>query len=317
MQKNNRDFITFTSTSHAKHFENEDEFSEKLTNAWLDDTSADSWRHNRAFEPAQLVSRFFSANWLTVGDGRWGLDSQRISKLGVRRVLPTDISDTLLKKARIIGLIEDYQVQNCEKLSFDDESFQIVFCKESVHHFPRPFSAIYEMLRVAQIGIILIEPNDPIKIMQNQRMRQSKFKFIKEILKFANLIRPTNFIRSCLSEDWNPAAWEASGNYTYSISVRDIEKLAYGLNYLGYAWKGLNDHYIEGCEFEPADEERSEQFRLINSVIKEKDARCNIGLAKPDLIMHIIFKHEFDPVLSGELIKNKWNIVNILPNPYF
>ena len=32
---------------------------------------------------------------------------------------------------------------------FEDNSFDIVFTKESMHHWPRPYLGIYEMLRVA------------------------------------------------------------------------------------------------------------------------------------------------------------------------
>ncbi len=48
--------------------------------------------------------------------------------------------------------------------------------------------------------------------------------------------------------------WEGSGNYVFAISRREIEKIALGLNLPQTVVKGLNDHYVKGCEFEPADE---------------------------------------------------------------
>lgn len=53
-----------------------------------------------------------------------------------------------------------YQQQNGEKLPFDSASFDVVFCKEGLHHLVRPVLGLYEMLRVARKGVILIEPFD-------------------------------------------------------------------------------------------------------------------------------------------------------------
>ncbi|WP_158308790.1 methyltransferase domain-containing protein [Desulfocurvibacter africanus] len=56
--------------------------------------------------------------------------------------------------------IPEYSVENAEKLSFANGSYDYLLCKEAFHHFPRPMIALYEMLRVARKGIVLIEPND-------------------------------------------------------------------------------------------------------------------------------------------------------------
>ena len=52
--------------------------------------------------------------------------------------LVTDISSNLLKEAKDIGYISKYKQENAESLSFQDDEFDYVFCKESYHHFPRP-----------------------------------------------------------------------------------------------------------------------------------------------------------------------------------
>lgn len=127
---------------------------------WLDTNTVDAWRHRRMYQLLDpLLTIDPNANWVTVGDGRFGLDAQYIANAGCQ-VLPTDISDTLLKKAYDLGIIKKFQVENAEKLTFENESFDYVFCKESYHHFPRPTIALYEMLRIAKKGVILIEPND-------------------------------------------------------------------------------------------------------------------------------------------------------------
>ena len=51
-----------------------------------------------------------------------------------------------------------YERQNGEALSYDDKSFDLVFCKSGLHHFSRPVLGLYEMLRVARRGVVFIEP---------------------------------------------------------------------------------------------------------------------------------------------------------------
>jgi len=66
---------------------------------------------------------------------------------------------------RLLGIIEQdarirYERQTAEHLSFDSRSFDIVFCKEGLHHLARPVLGLYEMLRVCREGAIFIEGHD-------------------------------------------------------------------------------------------------------------------------------------------------------------
>ena len=144
-----------------KHFN-----SEKLL-SWKNKKTVDFWRHERMYSClSPILSSYPSSSWLTVGDGRYGTDANYILSKGEKDVLATDISDTYLKIAYEEGFINKYKVENAEQLSFSNDSFDFVLCKESYHHFPRPMVALYEMIRVARKGVILIEPQD-----QNQRSR--------------------------------------------------------------------------------------------------------------------------------------------------
>ncbi len=58
----------------------------------------------------------------------------------------------LLGKGSELGFIGEYSAQNAESLSFASNSFDYVFCKDAMHHCPRPVIALYEMLRVARGG---------------------------------------------------------------------------------------------------------------------------------------------------------------------
>ncbi len=53
-----------------------------------------------------------------------------------------------------------YQKQNCERLSYTSGSFDLVFCKESLHHLARPMQGLYEMLRVCRGAALVVEPYD-------------------------------------------------------------------------------------------------------------------------------------------------------------
>ena len=157
------DFLEYSYQKHAENFAKDlvDENRIRISESWFNENTADYWRHDRAYECVDhLLSENPEASWITVGDGRWGLDSIRIKKKGFSHVLPTDISEPLLKAAKDRGYISEYAVENSERLSFVDGAFDYVFCKESLHHFPRPYLALYEMLRVARRAVFCIEPND-------------------------------------------------------------------------------------------------------------------------------------------------------------
>src|ERR1700722_2172218 len=94
----------FETESYIRHAENfsrnlDDPDRNKIALTWLDETTADYWRHARAYEVADCIPDR-SSTWVTIGDGRWGLDSIRLRNKGFANVLPTDISEALLKAAR-------------------------------------------------------------------------------------------------------------------------------------------------------------------------------------------------------------------------
>lgn len=93
------------------------------------------------------------------------------------------------------GYIEDN-----EKLSFADRSFDYVFTAASLHHLPRPIVGLYELIRVAKHGVIVIEPNDCWLTRLATR------------LKLATEI-------------------EKAGNYVYRISAWDVKRISRALFY--------------------------------------------------------------------------------------
>ena len=135
--------------------------SDNIGNTWNYTDNLDYWRHQRMYKFAlPVIETAPNASWLTVGDGRYGRDGIALKRLGAKSITCTDMSATLLKRAKELQLIEEYSEQNAEKMTFDDDEFDFIFCKESFHHFPRPFNGLHELKRVARCGVILIEPRD-------------------------------------------------------------------------------------------------------------------------------------------------------------
>ena len=278
-------FICKNYERQSKHFEIFLEERKDIAASWFDSGSADYWRHQRCYEFFECFSSKQSS-WLTIGDGRWGLDSIRIRAFGFQNVLPTDLTSSLLEQAKSQGFIEDYRVENAEKLSFFDDEFDFVFCKEAFHHFPRPYIALYEMLRVAKSGVFLSEPNDrpeEVDFLTGRFWEQVKIK----------------------------AEYEECANYVYPFSRSEAVKVALGSNLPQVLFKGLNDHYIKGVEFEPADRERSEIFRKVTDEIERLDRLCLEGKADYKTIMVGLLKKPLDELSKDNFIAQGWQVLDL------
>lgn len=77
-----------------------------------------------------------------------GVDLTRpLLQLGAARLRDAGITNVVLQEA------------NAESLPFVDESFDVVFCRSSLHHFGDPPGAVREMVRVCRTGgrIVLLD----------------------------------------------------------------------------------------------------------------------------------------------------------------
>jgi len=117
------------------------------------------WMHIRCLEH---IKDFFkgikTSSFLTVGDGYCGREAGYIKRFG-HWVHASDWEPCLLEMAKSKGLVDDCSKQDVNELEFDDEAFDYVLTKETLHHLTTPYRGLCEMLRVAKKGIILIEPN--------------------------------------------------------------------------------------------------------------------------------------------------------------
>lgn len=312
MTKNNDD--PFWIRSYKNHVECEKTTDLKLLDTWKQFDTVDAWRHKRMYDSLLTLIKFYpTAKWLTVGDGRYGTDANYLIRHNIKNVLATSISVDLLKIARAEGFIQDYKVENAEKLSFDNETFEFVLCKESYHHFPRPMIAFYEMLRVSKVALVIIEPNDinlkEIKEAKTLVRSKAKLQLLKDFIKDLFRLKRYNY------NAYVSPGYETLGNYIYTVSEREFEKAALGLNLPVIAFKGINDYYTEGVEFEKA-EERSPLFESIKKGIAAMDEDCKKYERPHNILVSIIFK-----VMPGENVldelKGTGFMVKKLPrNPY-
>ena len=297
-----RDFNILSYHRHANHFRAYARGGpkEKLARSWLQDDTVDAWRHLRMYRVLDpLLEANPQASWLTCGDGRYGKDAQYIQKKGLC-VLATDISDVLLREAKESGSLHAYKQENAEHLSFSDRSFDYVFCKESLHHFPRPMVALYEMLRVSSKGVMLIEPTDratPLGVL-------------------AALIRPVwGLLTAVGGKKASEDSFEESGNYLYGISRREMEKVALGMNFKTVAFKGINDHYLQGVEFEKVGGQ-SRLYRKIKRVIALLDLLYRLKIRDCTLLAVILFKIPPQSPLRTALKDSGYHIRDLHLNPY-
>ncbi len=285
----------------------------RIAESWFRTDTVDAWRHQRMYACVDpLLELYPDAEWLTVGDGRFGKDAHYILSKG-RHVVASDISDTLLRIGAGRGYIRDFTAANAERLPFGSGSFDLVFCKESYHHFPRPMLALYEMLRVARQGVVLIEPNEAPSL---ESARCILKQLIHRLLLRCGLssilrTRVPNVIRSYAN------SWEEVGNYIYAISEREMEKVVLGMGYASCAFKGLNDYYEKGVEFEKATEE-SPLFQKVKERIARADRLCREAPNSNacSLLVAALFK---EPLESDaiQVLKASGFVVKQLPgNPH-
>jgi ubiquinone/menaquinone biosynthesis C-methylase UbiE len=296
--------IHFREKSYSLHERGFGGVEKDLQESWFREDTSDAWRIDRMYAPfARYIRSSGNSSWLTVGDGRFGLDAIRIRKMDPSAtVLPTDINDTLLRESLQRGLINEYKVENAEHLSFADNSFDHVFCKESYHHFPCPAISMYEMLRVARKSVLLLEPNDHVP--ENIRS--------KVIWKLRTLIKRLLGKKTVHSDQYR---FEEAGNYVYALSKRELEKTALGLALPMIAVKYLNDHYEPGAEFEAATG-TSPLLKKIKRTIRKLDRRSGWGLENYRLIAAVIFLEVPGSAHLDALRNSGFEIINLPSNPY-
>lgn len=269
---------------------------------WFDNPTTDLWRHTRMLS---VLDPFLhdqkGASWLTVGDGRFGTSATYINRNG-GKALPTDIDTKLLDIAKQNNVISDFAYANAEKLPFADGEFDFSYCKQAYHHFPRPILAVYEMLRVSNQAIIFTEPHDYVPA-----------PFIRSILQ--NIKHLLKQISGKKIDHYDTGNYETIGNYIYTISVREMEKIAQGIGLPCIAYKLFHDEYVVGVENEMFSE-NAPLYKKIRSAITQNSIKTALRITNPNTVQMIIFKIVPKDNIITSLEQDGYTIVTFPGNPY-
>ena len=254
--------------------------------------------------PLEFLTPFFDTKktWLTVGDYS-GLEANYLLQRA-QTVTASDLSDAMLKEAQSEGLIKEYSKQNVEKLTFGDNAFHYVVCKEAFHHFPRAYLGLYEMIRVSKSAAILV--TEPLDILS----KMSLLVFIKNL---CDKINP-----SCINKLWrNRFSWESVGNYVFKISEREIEKVAMGIGLPAIAFKrydNFKSHVeIEGLTDVPTN---LKLYRKIKRRLSVRSFISSLGIIPHGSLCCMLFKEVPDERILGGLKDRGFTFIPLPKNPY-
>jgi len=129
-----------------------------------------------------------------------GIDGYYLKKMySSAKLFFSDINLAGMEKLRSNFLAEPAVLSDNCSLAFKDNSFDYAYIAASLHHLTEPAKGLYELLRVAKEGIIVIEPNDSW---------------------FTSL-----FVKLGLAHEYEVSY----SNYVYRISRRDVEKISNAL----------------------------------------------------------------------------------------
>jgi ubiquinone/menaquinone biosynthesis C-methylase UbiE len=290
------------STWYEKRFPGDSQKEDAIQN-WIRDKQSGSinyWIHEQMFKMADPLCSDLSKTWLTVGDG-YGFDANYFFDKGLN-VTASDISSSLLPLACEKGIINQFSVENVENLSFSDGSFDYVFCKESYHHFPRPYLGVYEMLRVAREGVVIIEPQDPIS-------KSPLLMGIRGIL--------DRFDTATLRKLWkNQYSFEEVGNYVFKLSLREMEKLANGIGIPCMAVRGLNINFYSPEILNQKADDTSPVFRKIKRKKAILDFLNAASLLPEQVLCVILLKKKPNQETQERFQKEGFRIYHFPENPY-
>ena len=296
--ENTSSFIDKSYSLHQEHLAKQDQQGKDPLERIKSPKNINHWRHERMYTPLLALIRP-NDKWVTIGDGV-GTDAYWLAQQGVD-VVATDIGDAVLKKAHEEGFIRKFDQQNAERISYADNAFEFSLCKEAYHHFPRPYLAVYEMLRISRKGIIFIEPQDPV-------MKVPLLLFLKNVL--------YKFNPALLSKIWkNQYSFEEVGNYVYKISEREIEKIAMGIGLPAIACKGINDFYDGSAQMNQFPPDPA-YFNKVKRKIAFRDLLCRWGIIPYRLLCCVIFKEKRSAPEIQALEREGYQYIELPPNPY-
>lgn len=92
-----------------------------------------------------------------------GMDAEFFARAGAKSIggldiVPTSVEMTAERLARL-GVTFNGVCCDAENVPLSDASFDFCMVYDGLHHLPNPYAAVDEMIRVARLGVVIIEPN--------------------------------------------------------------------------------------------------------------------------------------------------------------
>jgi ubiquinone/menaquinone biosynthesis C-methylase UbiE len=259
--------------------------------------SVDDWRHFRMLDFVEPLVEV-SDKWLTIGDS-FGRDSQILKRKGVNTVVASNLDSRNLAIAQAAGTVDAFLEINAESIDLPDGSFDYVLCKDSLHHMPRPYLAIYEMLRISTKGVFFVDPQDSLV---DWPVRKTDFH--RELVPDDLLQEKVSFRKNESDEeivsrfiDWYE---DGALNYVYTFSKRELRKLALGMGLPFYGFKCFNDWYDPNAAGENITE-NGPGFRKTIEQIALHDKICEIVGVPYAYITGMLFKKTPAPAVAERL----------------
>ncbi len=241
--------------------------------------------------------------WLTVADYN-GFEAHYLLQKKMKNVTASDLSDAMLKEAKVEGFITDYSKQNVESMTYGDNVFDYVMCKQAFHHFPRAYQGLYEMIRVSKMAAILVA--EPIDILS----KMASLMVVKNVLDGINPL--------LINKLWkNRFSFETVGNYVFKVSEREMEKIAMGIGLPFIAFKRHNIFVthdpIEGLMDVPMNQK---VYKRIRRKLSLRNLVSAMGVIPYGSLCCVLFKEQ----PSGEIIRKmkdqRFITIQLPKNPY-
>ena len=278
--------------------------------------TVDAWRHKRMMMPFAPFVENANKSWLTVGDAH-GWDASRLTTMGAAEVTASDLSTIRLEHAKNEGIIRHYRAENAESMTSQTGEYDVVFCKEAFHHLPRPWIGLYEMIRVARKVVLMIEPRDwiidkgPVTLSGPKGLSGKLLLWARTKLG----ITPKEISTSDIFRLGDDPHYEDVGNYMFTISSREIEKVALGLDLPAIAFFALNDHFEGGLSRVLA-EESNPEFGRVRELLNQADRISHGGIGSSSMLLTAIFVEMPSSELQAKLVEAGWFFRILNRNPY-
>jgi len=144
---------------------------------------------------------------LVIGGGN--IDIVLLDTVGLTNYKLSNLTNTALART---DRKDDGSLLNVEALNLADDSFDVVFAHDVLHHCYTPHKAVREMMRVAKRCVIFFDPNDSA--------------FMRALVRLNFSFQYETGVVACLDYSGGGVMGSAIPNYTYRWTPRELEKTA-------------------------------------------------------------------------------------------